>query len=270
MDGKLIFSSWGSNPVAGTYSGTIELVEGRRYPIVFEQMARSGTASAVLRWASQNRPKEVIPQTRLFSGAPPQITSALKVLLLKGSSQFVYQIEASGEPTSYQAMNLPPGWTFSATSGVITGNPTQAGHWNILLTATNAKGSGSAILELDVIATGGGITREVWNGVGGTDLAAIPLNAPPATSSVANALEAPQNAADNFGERLRGYIHAPVTGAYRFWLAADDAAELWISNDDEPVNRFRRAAIAAPGVGYRTWASAAQTSLLWLEAGQRY
>ncbi|RYD82693.1 MAG: DUF1800 family protein, partial [Verrucomicrobiaceae bacterium] len=73
-----------------------------------------------------------------------------------------------------------------------------------------------------------------------------------------------------YGQRIRGYLHAPVTGAYRFWLAADAAAELWIADDEEPVNKFRRAAVPAPGIGPRDWSNAAQSPLLWLEAGRRY
>lgn len=41
---------------------------------------------------------------------------------------------------------------------------------------------------------------------------------------------------DNYGTRLSGYIFAPVDGAYTFYLAADDAAEFWLSTDETVGN----------------------------------
>jgi hypothetical protein len=40
----------------------------------------------------------------------------------------------------------------------------------------------------------------------------------------------------DYGERLRGYLLPPVDGEYRFWIAADDSGELWLSTDEEPAN----------------------------------
>ena len=100
VDGELLFTSWGLSPLAGTYSGSIELQAGKRYSLVFEHMARSGNATAILRWQSTNQPLQVIPQARLFPNAPPQILGELSLLLLKNSGLTNYQIVASGEPTS--------------------------------------------------------------------------------------------------------------------------------------------------------------------------
>ncbi|MEO7317471.1 MAG: hypothetical protein ABIZ56_00625, partial [Chthoniobacteraceae bacterium] len=56
---------------------------------------------------------------------------------------------------------------------------------------------------------------------------------------------------------------------YKFWLTADEAAELWISDDEEEVNASKRAELTAP-VGYRNWAAGAASPMLLLEAGKRY
>ena len=47
-----------------------------------------------------------------------------------------------------------------------------------------------------------------------------------ATSTTAAAsFLAPANWADNYGTRMFGWVHAPVTGDYTFYLHADDNAE---------------------------------------------
>ncbi len=271
VNGQLLFSSWSNSPAAGTYSGTIELQAGQRVPIVFEHMARSTAPTAILSWQSANQPLQVIPQNRLFAATPPQILSALELMVIKGSPMVNYQIVASGEPTGYSAANLPLNWTYNATTGVVSGPPTVAGSWPIVLTATNAQGSGSAILNLTVIETGGGITRDVWSGTY-ADVTALPLATAPTSSALVTALEGPlAPGGGDYGARLRGSITAPTTGIYKFWVTGSDGAELWISDDDEPVNLFRRARTAGP-TAQREWASpnAGKSPLLLLQAGKRY
>ena len=41
---------------------------------------------------------------------------------------------------------------------------------------------------------------------------------------------------DKYGTRLSGYIIAPTSGSYTFYLAADDQGEFWLSTDDDPAN----------------------------------
>ena len=36
---------------------------------------------------------------------------------------------------------------------------------------------------------------------------------------------------------MRGYIHPPSNGSYTFWISSDDASELWLSTDEDPVNK---------------------------------
>ena len=95
--------------------------------------------------------------------------------------------------------------------------------------------------------TSGPISREVWTGISGTQVALIPVGTtPPNTTDTLPSFEAPTNWADNYGTRLRGYITAPVTGSYIFWVASDDKSELWLSTDDNPVNKVNIASV--PGL----------------------
>lgn len=271
VNGKLLINQWPRSGGATEFSGTIDLIAGVRVPIVIEFYEIGSDARAELRWSSVNRSKELIPTTRLFPVLPPQILSPLDVLLIQNSPPYTYQIVASGTPTSFGASNLPPGWTINTTTGLISGTPDIVGTWPIVLTATNAFGSGSKILTLDVIGTGNQITRDVWTNLPGTALSLIPLDTPPDEIGFVTNLEAPQNAGENFGARIRGSLTAPATGSYRFWITADHGAELWISNDNQEVGSFRRAMVTAP-TSFRGWteSGAGKSDFLWLEAGKSY
>jgi len=39
-----------------------------------------------------------------------------------------------------------------------------------------------------------------------------------------------------YGARIEGWVYAPATGDYTFWLATDDQGELWLSTDDDSSN----------------------------------
>ncbi len=289
VNGVLVVNNWppttvvkasgtGSTPITGSrVSGTIELQAGVRYPVVLEHYQDGGSGRCYLLWSSANQALEMIPATRLFANPPPQITSTLSALTFLGGPVFSYQIIASKVVTSYGAANLPPGLSVNTATGAITGTPTQVGNWQVVLSATGTSGSGSAILDLTVMQTGGGIVREVWNGVTGTTVSSIPLTTAPSATSTLASLRGPSGAGDNYGVRVRGYITAPTTGVYEFWLAADEAAELYISNDDEPVNAIKRAEVLAPTSEPTTtplasaeWTGAVKTPLLALVGGTRY
>lgn len=278
VNGELIINNWADSLPAGaasaTLEGTITLEAGRRYPIVFEHYDTTSTSAAHLRWKSLSRPLEAIPQARLFSATSsavtrPHITSALEVSAYVGGPAFSYQITATGNPTSFSAANLPPGMSVNA-AGLITGAATVPGVWQVAIGAANNAGTDSAVLTLTCSA-GGSITRDVWTGLAGTGLEAIPLNATPTATDTVASLEVAQSApdADNYGQRLRGFLTPPITGAYQFWLTGDATAELLISDDADEFKAIRRASLLN-ATGFRAWGSAAKSLPIWLQAGQRY
>jgi len=54
--------------------------------------------------------------------------------------------------------------------------------------------------------------------------------------------ETPDVETNNYGCRLVGYVHPPVTGEYTFWIASGGYAALWLSPDENPASQVRIAA----------------------------
>src|SRR5690606_19408405 len=98
------------------------------------------------------------------------------------------------------------------------------------------------------------LKREVWTGVGGNDIANLTaLSRFPASPNQTGALDdfdAPENCGDNYGQKVSGYLIAPATGSYQFWIASDDGGELSLSTTGDPAAKARIAyTAAATGVG---------------------
>jgi len=96
-------------------------------------------------------------------------------------------------------------------------------------------------LALASPVSGQGLTFERWNSVASPSILilqrdAVNVRVPNSTQTV-NLAEIPSNAADSYGGRLRGWVTAPQTGDYTFFVAGDDSAELWLSPDNSRFNR---------------------------------
>lgn len=141
-------------------------------------------------------------------------------------------------------------------------------------TSSNALATQNDVALLTTSGSGQ-ILREWWSGVTGTTITSL-TNDPnfpeaPSDSDLLSAFQTPSNWADNYGTRMRGYIHPPVDGTYTFWIASDDKSELWLSSDHNPANASRIANVpdfTNPGQ-WDKYASQQSVSIP-LEAGQRY
>jgi hypothetical protein len=91
--------------------------------------------------------------------------------------------------------------------------------------------------------TQGGITRFEYHDVPGyllEHLTASPKHPHhPDVEVFTEFLETPLNVRDNYGVVFRGYVTAPVSGEYTFYIASDDQGDLWLSMDDNPANKIR-------------------------------
>ena len=130
------------------------------------------------------------------------------------------------------------------------------------------------VAEVQFVEASGSIWWEYWTGITGgavTDLTSHPNY--PDQPTGRRALPRLESWAwnDNYGSRLRGYIVAPNTGDFLFWIACDDSGELWLSPDDQAPNKTLIAFNAAP-VSPRAWKSysSQQSPPIPLQAGRRY
>ncbi len=121
----------------------------------------------------------------------------------------------------------------------------------------------------------GSITYERYDNIEGISISDLSAAASypnaPASSQELNSFEAPSDIKDNYGVRMSGYITAPSTGAYVFWIAADDNAELWLSNSANPANKTKIASHSS-WTAKRQWDKfATQKSVgINLEQGKKY
>jgi hypothetical protein len=113
----------------------------------------------------------------------------------------------------------------------------------------------------------------VWLNVLGTSVTNIPVQVPASITNTLGNLEGVTDFGDNYGERVRGYLIAPATGNYYFWIAANTTAELWIANDGEPANRVKRAYVnGTKGTAVHQWNLQPKQKSAWLtlRPSQRY
>ena len=122
-----------------------------------------------------------------------------------------------------------------------------------------------------------GLLREVYSNIGGgmqvADLVAHPnFPSKPSSESILDDFEAPTNVADNYGQRVRGFVLPPQTGDYVFWLASDDGGALFLSTDESPANKVEIATV--PGwTSPRQWNKyrrQQESEPIRLESGRRY
>lgn len=273
VNDQLLIDRWNQN---GTWTNATPLAAGVRYNLRMEYFNRGGSARAQLSWFSPSQPRQVIPSTRLYptSGglSPGGVTSPLKAIAFLGQP-FTHTVTGANTPLGFILTNVPPGLEFNPTNNALSGIPALAGSFDISVTVSNAIGNAESLLHLDVIDTGSSVSREIWTNAPGLGVTNIPLQRAASLVNTLGTLEGITNYGDNYGERIRGYLTAPTTGNYYFWIAANNAAELWISNDDEPANKVRRAYVINPRLTTpRQWAlqPSQRSGWLALEAGKRY
>jgi hypothetical protein len=117
----------------------------------------------------------------------------------------------------------------------------------------------------------GTILREYWSNVPGNEISKVPLHITPSSSSQLTLFEAPTNVANNYAARIRGYICAPASGSYTFWIASDDYSELYLSTDENPANK-KLIAYMKGWANPRQWNkhNSQKAAPVVLEAGKRY
>jgi hypothetical protein len=94
---------------------------------------------------------------------------------------------------------------------------------------------------------------------------------PDETAVLTGGFVAPMNMDDHFGQRLDGYIQAPETGEYIFWISADDSGLLSISRGEDEAD-LQDIASVPRFINYMEWNRFPEqkSDPVFLEAGRFY
>ncbi len=274
-------------------SGQIGLKAGL-HAIRVEMFERDQGHGLEVRWEGPGIAKSLIPDHALYRDiTPPSPPDGVTVLPDDGKvwldwndnsepdlvGYHVYRSPTSG--SGYQRLNGPLPVEYLTVSDYIDRSVVNGQTYFYMITAVDASGNESApSVEISDVtpAAGGGsgrILREWWEGIAGTSVGSLTSNPnypdQPTGSDYLDALEGPIDWADDYGTRIRGYLHPSFDGAHTFWIACDDNCELWLSSDDDPANKVRIAYVP-DWTGSRDWTrfSQQQSASIFLTGGQRY
>ena len=149
VEGKITVTVTGQTAQTVTYTS---VMSGSFETKVVRFSAGTAAATITLATTAERAFLDNIKVTKVVGA--PVISSSLTKTGTVGSD-FIYQIIASGSPTSFGAPGLPAGLTINST-GAITGKPEVAGTYNVSISATNGSGTGTAILVITISPSGGG------------------------------------------------------------------------------------------------------------------
>jgi len=211
---------------------------------------------AILRGSGVGNPGVMYPLTTQVNGMGTVSRSPNATTYPGGTDVTLTATPASG--------NDFVGWTGDASGSV---NPK----------VVRILGNTSVTANFVPTGTGGSgtILREYWLNVTGGTVSSLTSNAnypnSPTGSGPLTSFEGPTNTADNYGSRVRGYVHPPITGAYTFWIASDDASDLLLSTNDSPANATR-IAFVSEWTDSRQWTkfTSQRSASINLVGGQRY
>lgn len=182
---------------------------------------------------------------------------------------------SSGLPVTYRVLSGPA--TISGNFVTLTGAGTviieaaQAGDvtYNPAPPINQTFNIAAPVTSSACSATGS-LTREQWDNVFGIEVSDIPLNTA-ATSTNPISMFETLNTGSNMGARIRGYICPPISGNYTFYISGDDAVELWLSTDDNPLNKVKIAGYSG-WTGYRDFSkySTQKSGIINLQVGRSY
>lgn len=153
----------------------------------------------------------------------------------------------------------------AADGGDATGQQDEGG------VAEGAAGSGA---DAPPRVGSGTITYERWNNVRGESVALVPVDKVPDVTMELRLFQAPSDVGQDYGARLRGFLTAPSSGGYTFWISCDDNGELDLSTDESAANKKRIAHVTGSPAwtDYVEWNKfpTQKSQVIMLVAGERY
>jgi hypothetical protein len=289
VNDQLLIDKWQAQG-ATDWTNSIALQAGARYDLRLEYLQAGGAAQAHLYWYSPSQSKTIIPNNCLFVSDEQHRQRRFQRAIGRDE-----RVERGGVPwpavqfhrdgrehaARFHGQRPAAGTGFQQPMASSAGVPTLGRQFSSHADRSNLVGRGRLGREHP------GFEHRQLGRSGNLDECSRhqchrhPHRHPANITNVLGTLEGVLNYGDNYGERVRGYFTAPVTGNYYFWIAGSDSAQLWISDDNNQVNQVLRAWVTptnnptAPGqngTSSRQWnlQSSQQSGWLSLSAGQQY
>lgn len=227
-------------------SAAIQLVAGRKYLI--EALHKNGGRlnHLAIAWQAPDGPRELIPASALES--------------------------FTVDPNDADSDDLPDDWEsahgLDLTANDSAADPDHDGYSNLeeleFNTDPTVRGGvpGSLLLETWTNIGGGRVDDLTWH---------ARYSGPPDKSEFVFAAETPVNRTLDSGERMRGYLTAPETGDYTFYLAGDDSCQLWLSPSGSQFAKQKIASLDGWATVRQWTKSPSQESVVIpLVAGRKY
>jgi RHS repeat-associated protein len=284
VDGWTTTSEW--NKYTSQKSAVKNLVIGQKYYFQILHKEGTGNNSMAVGWLKPGEsgtvPSQVIPGSVLSKFIEPAAPSNLSATAVSGSQINLVWSDNSDNEENFIIEQSLDGTTFSqiaskdpnTTTASITGLM-PATTYIFRVKSVNSAGPSAWSTTANATTqqtTAGAISREIWMSLtAGTGVARIPVATTPASEVSLPKLQETQSTWDNFGTRVRGYLTAPSSGDYTFWVSGDDDCELWLSPSEDPDGKVRIAY-------FTTWTDPLQygkfekqkSSPVSLTAGNRY
>jgi hypothetical protein len=241
----------GANGLSYTVASTSLADSGSKFHAVVSNTVggtphTATSAKAELTVILDNFPPTLI-SARAPSGNPTQFDLVFSEPVNAAEAGNIANYSASGFTISSVAVQNPTTVRFNVSNLYTVGCKTltvsgihdQASTPNLIVAGS----------QIGVVSAAGSIRYEQFNDIGGVQPNDLFINAkfPNSPDVVQNVtqFENPAGAAgqgDNYGAHLVGFLSPPVSGAYRFYLSADDGAVLYLSTDESPAHKVAIAA----------------------------
>lgn len=186
---------------------------------------------------------------------------------------YVYRSATSG--SGYEKINTWPLTDSEYTDSDVIGGNT---YYYVVTAVDDSSNESDASNEAWAMPedTGmGKLLREWWTGISGTAVSNLTSNVNypnnPTGQEMISTFEGPTGFGNNYGTRIRGYVHPPTTGSYTFWIAGDDNCQLWLSTDGDPAHAVQIAGVP-DYTNSREWTkyTEQQSAAVPLTAGVKY
>jgi hypothetical protein len=225
--------------------GVLLLSDGRQSagldpaPVIRGLRARGATFSGVLVGDPGEPPDAVVADLsgpgEVFLGENTPLTARYKITG-SGNMEWDLVVTENGRELARRAVRETGGWdyenfVFPATNAGV----------NVYRARLEPARDPAANRLMDLT---GNATLEIWNNANGGHIADFfgtpAADKPPSSTASIQSLRYSGHG-EQYAARVRGFLIPPQTGDYVFWIASDDASELWVSPSADPAKKAKMA-----------------------------